>query len=236
MWHFVHAPAAKPSALSINCFRWLPFLAMCLLLAGCARDGVDTWIAQLQNPDVEVRRAAARALEQQTQFDNRVVVALTKTVADSDAEVRRLSINTLGKIGPPAASGLPALTARIKDTDSSVRLKAALAIQKIDPKNSTFQSVLITAMRAGDGRTLLEVGAMGKDAAWAVPTLIGLLSHESAKVLRAGGPNAGSRRTSCRRIEASVAEGADEIRMSPCRRLRSKSLDRIHTSSNSAVQ
>jgi HEAT repeat protein len=37
-------------------------------------------------------------------------------------------------------------------------------------------------MQEGDGRTLLEVGALGPDAAWAVPTLSGLLSHESFKV------------------------------------------------------
>jgi HEAT repeat protein len=91
-------------------------------------------------------------------------------------------MNALGKIGPAAASSLPALTAALQDPEASLRLGAALAIEKIDPKNPSFVPVLVGAMRAGDGRILLEVGAMGKEGAWAVPTLIGLLSHESAKV------------------------------------------------------
>ena len=37
-------------------------------------------------------------------------------------------------------------------------------------------------MREGDGRTLLAIGAMGADAAWAVPTLVGLLSHSAPQV------------------------------------------------------
>ena len=63
-----------------------------------------------------------------------------------------------------------------------VRVRAALAIQKIDPKNVSFVPVLAGAMRSGDGRVLLAVGAMGAEAAWAVPTLVGLLSHESAQM------------------------------------------------------
>jgi HEAT repeat protein len=37
-------------------------------------------------------------------------------------------------------------------------------------------------MRAGDGRTLLAVSEMGSSGAWAVPTLVELLAHESPKV------------------------------------------------------
>jgi HEAT repeat protein len=168
--------------MSISVSYRLPYLGLCLLMFGCGGDSGDKLIAQLQNPDVEIRRAAARALSQQTKVDNRGIVALTKTVADTDAEVRRLSINALGKIGPAAESSLPALITALKDPEPSLRLRAALAIQKIDPKNLKFAPVLEGAMRAGDGRILLEVGAMGKDGVWAVPTLIGLLSHESAKV------------------------------------------------------
>jgi HEAT repeat protein len=160
----------------------LPWIGLCLLLIGCHSDPAGVLIAQLQNPDVEIRRVAARALGQQTEVDSRAVAALTKTVADSDAEVRRLSINALGKMGSAAELSVPALVTALQDPEASARLRAALAIQKIDPKNQSFMPVLVSAMRAGDGRTLLEVGAMGKDGAWAVPTLIGLLSHEQAKV------------------------------------------------------
>ncbi len=122
------------------------------------------------------------ALNQHAGLDQREIAALTKAVADNDAEVRRLSITALGKAGAAAKSSLPALIAALQDSDSSVRLRAALAIQKIDPSNKSFELVLMSAMRAGEGRILLDVGAMGKDGAWAVPTLIGILSHDQAKM------------------------------------------------------
>ena len=157
-------------------------IAPCFLLAGCGANPTDTAISQLQSSDVEVRRAAARALGEQAVRDARAVQAVTKAVADSDKEVRWLSIDDLAKIGPPAASSLPAVIKALDDADAAVRLRAALAIQKIDPKNPNFPRVLIAEMRAGNGRVLLDVGAMGKDAAWAVPTLMELLSHQSPKV------------------------------------------------------
>jgi HEAT repeat protein len=168
--------------MSIRARSFRPLLGLCLLFTGCGANPTDTAISQLQSSDVEVRRAAAHSLGEQTASDARAVAALTKAVADSDKEVRWLAIDDLAKIGPPAASSLPALVKALDDADAAVRLRAALAIQKIDPKNPNFPRVLIAEMRAGNGRVLLDVGAMGKDAAWAVPTLIELLSHQSPKV------------------------------------------------------
>jgi hypothetical protein len=59
-------------------------------------------------------------------------------------------------------------------------VRAAIAICKIAPDDASFVPVLVNAMRGGDGRLLQEVGAMGERAAWAVPTIVELLSHESA--------------------------------------------------------
>ena len=42
------------------------------------------------------------------------------------------------------------------------RLRAAFSIQKIDPADQSFVPVLTGAMREGDGRTLLEVGALDR--------------------------------------------------------------------------
>jgi len=168
--------------MSIEARRCQPLFGLCLLFAGCGANPTDKAISQLQSSDVEVRRAAARALGEQAVRDARAVQAVTKAVADSDKEVRWLSIDDLAKIGPPAASSLPAVIKALDDADAAVRLRAALAIQKIDPKNPNFPRVLIAEMRAGNGRVLLDVGAMGKDAAWAVPTLMELLSHQSPKV------------------------------------------------------
>ena len=168
--------------MSIRLPHWQPVIAACLLVTGCGTNPTATAISQLQSSDVEVRRAAARTLGEQTDSDARVVAAVTKAVGDSDKAVRWLAIDDLAKIGPPAASSVPAVIKALDDADAAVRLRAALVIQKIDPKNPNFPRVLIAEMRAGNGRVLLDVGAMGKDAAWAVPTLIELLSHQSPKV------------------------------------------------------
>ena len=84
----------------------------------------------------------------------------------------------------PGSESKPAGTQKVALTDSEnrVRVQAAFAIHRIDPQDQSFVPVLTSAMREGDGKTLLAVGELGVDAAWAVPTLIGLLSHESAKV------------------------------------------------------
>ncbi len=85
-------------------------------------------------------------------------------------------------MGPAAESSLPLVRLRLQDGEKNVRLCAAFSIQKIDPADRSFIQVLTAAMLEGDGRTLLDVAALGPNAAWAVPTLIGLLSHESPKV------------------------------------------------------
>ncbi|HEY2759597.1 MAG TPA: HEAT repeat domain-containing protein [Pirellulales bacterium] len=161
---------------------WALLINLCGWAVGCGADPDGQSIAQLQSADVEARRAAARALAQNGHSENRVIVALTKAAADRDAEVKSLAIGALGRIGKSAASSLPALTANLQDPQPAVRLSAALAIQKIEPKSSAFVPVLIGAMRAGDGHVLLDVGAMGKDGAWAVPTLIELLAHPLPQV------------------------------------------------------
>jgi HEAT repeat protein len=170
------ALVGKSSIMSSRVAAALILLGLCCLLNSCG-DSQGQLLAQLQSPEVEVRRAAVRALALQSQPDNRVMIALTQAVADSDQAVRGLAINALGQIGKPARGSLPALTLVMKDSDPVIRLRAALAIQKINPKDLSFVPVLVSAMRSGDGRVLLEVGAMGRDGAWAVPTLIELLGH-----------------------------------------------------------
>lgn len=139
-------------------------------------------IARLNDPDVAVRQAAAHALSAQPSAGEPIVAALTKSAADPDVEVRFLSISALGKAGPTAKSSVPALKTALQDSEKRVRLEAALAISKIDRGDASFRPVLVGAMREGEGRTLLAIGAMGADAAWAVPTLIDLLSHASPQV------------------------------------------------------
>jgi HEAT repeat protein len=196
--------------MSISVSRRLAQLGLYIVLSGCSRDPMSTLIAQLGDPDAGVRRAAARSLNELPSSDDRVIATLAKCAADTDAEVRYFSIAALGKNGLAARSSLPALKSDLEDPEKGVRLQAALAIHKIDPQDRSIMPVLTSAMREGDGKTLLEVGGMGADGAWAVPTLIGLLSHESAqvRVLAANdlgriGPAAGSAKAA---LQASIGD------------------------------
>jgi HEAT repeat protein len=159
--------------------RWPCAFCCCLLLTGCTRDPAGNIVARLSNPDVEARRSSARALSEDPCSDERVIAALAKNIGDSDVDVRFLSIAALGKLGPLAKSVSPALKPALADSEKRVRLEAAIALERIDPQDGASRPVLTAAMQEGDGRTLLAIGALGADAAWAVPTLTGLLSHSS---------------------------------------------------------
>jgi HEAT repeat protein len=168
--------------MSIRAFcTWL-VPAICVACGGCGHDPIDALVARLRSPDVEVRQAATHSLVEQPINDSRVVQEITKNLSDKQTELRYESAEALGKLGPAAKSSVPLLKLRFQDDDKNVRLRAAFSVEKIDPTDRSFEPVLTAAMREGDGRTLLEVGALGPDAAWAVPALNRLLSHESFKV------------------------------------------------------
>jgi HEAT repeat protein len=168
--------------MSIRAFCSGIFIALFIALGGCGHDPVDNVVAKLRDPDVDVRRAATHSLVERPVNNERVIEELTKNVSDKNTELRYESAEALGKLGPAAKSSLPLLKLRLQDRDKNVRLRAAFSIEKIDPSDRGFVPVLTAAMREGDGRTLLEVGALGPNAVWAVPTLSALLSHESFKV------------------------------------------------------
>jgi HEAT repeat protein len=179
---------------------------MFALVIGCG-DPVGNAINQLGDSNVAIRRTAVRTLRQQVPADERVVAALAKAIADRDADVRRQAILALGEMGSVATSSLPALKQALKDSDVSCQRRAALAIQRIAPSDPSYRPILMAAIREGDGRTLLAIGAMGEDAAWAVPSLIGLLSHDAlnaramaARTLGRIGPKASDARAQLERL------------------------------------
>ncbi len=86
-------------------------------MLGCGTDSIGQSIAQLQSPNAETRRAAARILGQSGASKERVVTALANSAADKDLEVRTLAIDALGRIGKPAAAALPALRGELRDID-----------------------------------------------------------------------------------------------------------------------
>ena len=153
------------------------------LTLGCGGSRVDELSTQLANGDVQVRRAAARSLKELSGDKVRAIPALTDAASqDDDLEVRRLSIQALGEIGPPAEASISVLLQTLEDSPEAVQVAAALAIARIAPERESYQPVLIRAMRAGNGGVLMAVGRLGEDAKWAVPTLVELLTHELVQI------------------------------------------------------
>ncbi len=113
--------------------RFLPTVALVLLLTGCGRSTRDA-IEQLQAPDTSVRLHAVRELESRHGDNDQVVAALTGALRDEDAFVRRDAAQALARIGPDARDAAPALTtAALKDRNLHVRKAAAQALKQIDP-------------------------------------------------------------------------------------------------------
>ena len=154
-----------------------------LLALGCSHS-TDKLIAQLGDADPVVRRATARALGEEQGSSADAVAALGHAIKDSDIEVRENAADALGQQGTAAKSSVRALEQALDDPELSVRLKAALAIRSIDPASQSYVPVLIASLRAGHGPVFLEVGRMGTDADWAVPTLVALLSHPRPQYAR----------------------------------------------------
>ena len=113
--------------------------------------------------------------------------ALEAALDDQDSEVRRTATVALGAMGAEALSAVPTLTKLFEHEEFATRFAAALAVQKIDPTNAGFQSVLTEALDAGELGTIVAVGEMGPDGAWAIPPLEKLLEHRNpnARILAA---------------------------------------------------
>lgn len=156
-------------------------LGGCLLLAslaGCGGPAVDEWVTQLDDPDPQRRRAAAGQLAAMQGTSEPVIEALAIASTNSDADVREIAVAALGRKGVESGAVYPALEQALADAEVAVRLKAALAIQQIDPTNLEYREVLLESLRSGHGTVFLDIGRMGADAEWAVPTLVSSLSDQ----------------------------------------------------------
>jgi len=103
-----------------------------LMMAGCGSRSTDSWLKQLEDPDVVARRQAIRELGARSADAPRIVPALVKALGDESPYVRRDAAVTLGKFGPDAREATAALRQASKDRDSQVRAAAAAALKKID--------------------------------------------------------------------------------------------------------
>jgi HEAT repeat protein len=93
-----------------------------------------------------------------------------------------LAITALGRLGSAAKSSEAAVVEALSDEEPPVRISAALSLEKIDPTSEQYKPVILKSLSAGDGPVFLEVGRMGGDAKWAVPTLTKLLLNPGAGI------------------------------------------------------
>jgi HEAT repeat protein len=149
---------------------------------GCSRDAESDLIANLSSSQVEVRREAAYTLAKRNLLEGRAAAALLKTITDPDPTVRAAIVTGLSQHGQNIPLCTVILVTALHDQDQHIQLQAALALQKIAPTSADKNSILTTAMRAGDGKVFLAVGAAGKDGVWAVPTLIEVLSNPAPQL------------------------------------------------------
>lgn len=158
----------------------LALIFACAAPAGCSP--TPGLVGQLQDPDVQVRRQAVRALAKMGPAADGAIPGLTSALHDPDSEVRRTAAVALGNMGAKAESALPGLMELLDHKEYATRFSAALAVEKIDPANPAFPTVLIEGMTSGEAGTIAAVGEMGPAAAWAIPHLEKLLTHGDSNV------------------------------------------------------
>ncbi len=188
------------AALSGDCLGQA--LVSCVL---CVRDEgrrglyggkpIQDWIEALHNPNVNIRRKAARNLNHYDPHAHSLVPALFDTLKDPDPEVRRLGARALGRLGDE--TDLAPLLQWTRDKDPAVRAAALIALgtlisqsrgecyprNRISPVPEAALSSLIAAL--GDSEMTIRLAAIeslgwiGPDAAAAAPALRAVLRDPS---------------------------------------------------------
>lgn len=176
-----------------------------VLLLGCVcgcggGDPVAVLIAQLSDPDHELRIDATDALREIGPAAAAAIPELSKALRDRHPTLRQASARALGDLGDGSPAVLTGLQESLKDPELSVQLAAAWSLQKLDPGGKQYVPLLVDTMRSGEGGTIVAVGNLGPSADWAVPTLTTLLNYRrpgvrrlAAEALAKIGPDAAAR-------------------------------------------
>ena len=152
--------------------RRSPSLVACLLVAmGCGSGRIDQLIQDLSSDDATIRRTSIAELAKIEAPPVRVRDACARAIHDTDRDVRRIALTTLGNNHGPEQQAL--LEQGLDDEELSVRMAAAYALMKVDSQHPGAIKVLRAAMKLGDGGVIVAIGR--EKYAWAVPTLIELL-------------------------------------------------------------
>ena len=148
---------------------------------------IDEWIEELDHNDVEVRRSAARALEQTGPEAKDAIPALIEALEDKDEYVRAAAGRALGKIGPEAERAIPILMKMIKDQVMIVRMGAAIGLGGIGPKAREAIPVLADALEGPNEDHNVQyraAEALGKMGPEAIPALVKAIQNTQYFVRR----------------------------------------------------
>jgi HEAT repeat protein len=175
-------------------------------LGALARPALPKVTAALQDPEQDVREAAARAMKaigevSVTGAGSGSASALATALKDPQWSVRQNAAETLGSLGVAAKDQRPALLAALKDPEVYVRQAVLAALPLVDPEHPDLVKDLASALSAPEHDVrkiaVVELEKLGPRAAPAVPALIPLLSGEeiylrvfTADTLAAIGPGA----------------------------------------------
>ena len=114
-----------------------------------------------------------------------------------EVPVRVKAAHYLGELGPEAAPAVPALVESLRDTSPHVRIEALIALERIGPAAREAVRTLIDLLNGNEHplkpqehlveRVIAVLGAIGPDAADAVPSLVRYLKSDDPSRSAAAG-------------------------------------------------
>jgi HEAT repeat protein len=138
-------------------------------LARLGKDAMPALILALSDADVQMRQNAAITLDwlasglwdsRADKVDIRAAIpALTKALADVDANVRGYAANVFVEVGPDAKMAVPALIKLLQDPWEGARLSSCAALRQIGPDaQDALPALRATALNdvSGDVRRCAE--------------------------------------------------------------------------------
>lgn len=148
---------------------------------------VKECIEQLDHNDFNVRRSAARALEEKAPEARGAIDALIAALEDEDEYVRAAAARALGNIGPEAERAIPELVKMMKNHAMIDRMAAAAGLGGIGPKARESIPLLAEALgsQAEDHNVKYRAAeALGNIGPEAVPALAKTLKNNQYFVRR----------------------------------------------------
>ncbi len=148
------------------------------------------WLKVLTSDDAVGRRDAASGLGQLGVGSPEAAEALLKALTDSDEQVRRLAVLSLGELRPEAKRVVATLAdVLVKDRSASVRQQAAVLLGKYGKEAKPALAALVSRVRQqGENPDVRQqaaraIGQIGPEAREAIPALVPLLDDRDGTLL-----------------------------------------------------